>query len=71
MSNEIKLKYGPAVQWLDDSGAWNIGHLVTRDGLPVLADSTLIYPLVQPYHGGQPVFVRAFKYRDKPHEETT
>jgi hypothetical protein len=84
MSSQVTCGYGRSVQWINASGDWNIGHLILTGGIELHSsslDALLVQPyhggppiwvdasLVQPYHGGPPIWVRDYDIRVQPHPE--
>lgn len=67
MSNCIYCKLGQRVQFKNNEGGWDIGTIISVFAPVAMSE----YTLVQPYHGGPPIFVKEFEVRNDEHEEPT
>lgn len=70
---------GRHVQWLDDSGGWQVGRALTVGGVEMVrSEYTASHAgiiiahevLVMPQHSRLPVFVEAGKLVDRPDHDT-
>lgn len=66
MKNCASCKLGDRAQWINDEGGHEIGSIVEFRGGPMTFG---LWTLVQPYHGGPPVFVGEYQVRTDSHEE--